>query len=667
MSAPPTNGGSHLCSQNTFRRRRLPIPVAAKPGEGLAELIQRAAAENFYHSSSYVLLSAGLDWLEPAGIATGAIGHEKILAEVLGLPQGEADLTPLLHPPVPDRPGWIGFFGTTIRAAHKSVFNRRISPRSLRRSLHGRAIWSLKCFSFDPATKEKLLDACPECTCTFGYKWTRGLQYCEHCTAVDAEGFLRGKVDLRDYPQPFVEVNDVEALDFVTGLIDPDPDVRAAFCPCLHADLQSFDRSALFELALALACAITANPSHSSTSLHRPATTKEYARFQPEALASAGRTLLSWPAAFHDLAERIRSQAPERPGHFGLKKELGPLVALTMDAHVDPELRMIVRTELQKNMTQTASTVSAVRRVENRHRSDLITIQEASQEFNVGRKLLSRLAQEGGLTAVRSPRAKKAPVLLVEREIKNMIELREKLVPSSTVAIRLGVPKVSLRALSEKTCLLREEGSLATVFLGHDYYHRSSVDELVDKVMRVVSPGQAPQMAVRISKAVNRLGIAEKNPWPVIFEAIIDRQVPVWRVEGRLSALMTSLAVSGLGPLENLMSSSGLWDAQADEIIMTQSEAACLLGTSVVAVTGLVDAGLLPRGLRRPVLERFATEFMFTLEIQRRMKNCGVCLRPRDIPTELRRRGIEPVAVLKYGGTLVWPRAAVEVVLSSWT
>ncbi|WP_287173497.1 hypothetical protein [Mesorhizobium sp.] len=193
------------------------------------------------------------------------------------------------------------------------------------------------------------------------------------------------------------------------------------------------------------------------------------------------------------------------------------------------------------------------------------------------------------------------------RAAKERVTALEQNMASQPYMLALRVVMGQLCARMEKHCkrflcrrwlhYLPSKGPLATVLLGQDYYHRSSVDELVDKITRAVRPGQAPQRAVRISKAVNRLGIAERNPWPVIFEAIINRQIPVWRVEGRLTALMTSLAVPELGALQCLMISSRSWDEEADEILMTQSEAACFLGTCVPNVIGLIDATLTERVL----------------------------------------------------------------------
>ena len=80
--------------------------------------------------------------------------------------------------------------------------------------------------SFDPSTKERLIDACPQCNRTLGWTRTYGVAYCDYCSRPKVFGqftWLYPAVDLRDFPQPKVEVEDEEALDFLTGLIDPSP------------------------------------------------------------------------------------------------------------------------------------------------------------------------------------------------------------------------------------------------------------------------------------------------------------------------------------------------------------------------------------------------------------------------------------------------------------
>jgi hypothetical protein len=53
-----------------------------------------------------------------------------------------------------------------------------------------------------------------------------------------------------------------------------------------------------------------------------------------------------------------------------------------------------------------------------------------------------------------------------------------------------------------------------------------------------------------------------------------------------------------------------------------------------------------------------------TLEAVSKLNSRGWCLRPCDIPNELKRRGVQPEAVLKHARTLVWRRDAVEGVLA---
>lgn len=121
---PPVNSG-----------RPLVIPVSPKPGEGLPELVHRAASASGYTATSTVLLVAGLSGRYAAGIATNAIGHEQALASTLGVEGGKETIVKLVYEPVTGRPGWQQFFGTPMRVAHREVLRRRVSPLALRQSM----------------------------------------------------------------------------------------------------------------------------------------------------------------------------------------------------------------------------------------------------------------------------------------------------------------------------------------------------------------------------------------------------------------------------------------------------------------------------------------------------------------------------------------------------
>jgi hypothetical protein len=178
----------------------LVFPATPVPGQSIAEVILEAAAGNCYRGAGHVISAAGIEYMGDPSLFARARGSEDRLATTMRLPDG-ADLLRAITPyPVAGRPGWSQFFGVPLRNLHRDMKHRRVSPRSLKQSLHLKAMWSVKIFSFDPLTKEFLLDRCPECGRRPTYLRTYGAQYCEFCVDTDEDGFPCGKVDFRDFP-----------------------------------------------------------------------------------------------------------------------------------------------------------------------------------------------------------------------------------------------------------------------------------------------------------------------------------------------------------------------------------------------------------------------------------------------------------------------------------
>jgi hypothetical protein len=637
----------------------LVIPIDFQPGEGLADALTRATAVNGYDTTHAVLEAAGLDGRYGAGVASRAIGHEDALAATLGNSGGVSALRPLLYVPDPDRKGWHDFFGARIRLAHREVLRRRVSPRAMLTSAYSRAIWSIKVFSFDPSTKEYLLETCPVCGRHFGFTHTLGLAHCEHCTTTDHEGFTRGGVDLREYPQPLVSVDDVTALDFVTGLIDPDPDVRANFRPQLPECFRGFDRGALFEFVVALACALTADPSRKTAFLPRPASRAEYARFTPEVLATAGRAVLDWPAGFHVLADRLRSNAAQRPGHYGIKKELGPLIALRVDPHIEPEFRELARGVLEDDMARTSTGLTMVRRKENLFRDDLLTVERAAKKFGACRKALARIANDPRTNAQRAGTAEKAPLLVSEATFSEALEVRGRLMPAASVGKLLGIPKMALGSLADRGLLTSARNPIGLP--AGDYYERQSVDHFVTALKVKLTPDPAPRKALPMIEAAALCGSPMGNPWPNLITAVLDGKISAWARRATPwshSIVFESLEADGWG------ASSQPWPTD-DGTTLTRADVALLLGTSFPNVYALIGSGLLPEAPTLRDTQEFAREYMLTQEVARRLATRGVVSDCRLSVQMLLSAGIRPAAQLDYKNRLLWRRAGLETFIMS--
>lgn len=497
-----------------------------------------------------------------------------------------------------------------------------------------------------------MLDACPVCKAPFTFTRTLGVSHCSCCAKVDEEGFVRGGVNLEAYPQRIVRVRDEAALDYLTSLIDPSAVLRARVTTSAAPVLSKFDRGDLFEGGIALGCALTTPSDFRGKTLNRPFSAKDYKRFTPDLLARVGRALIDWPDTIQAIAEEIRADAPRRAGFFGIHKELGPLLSVTMDPHVHPDFRKLLRQELDANMESSASRLPTVRRAENRHRDDLVTTQAAATLVGRTRKFVAtQIATSPDFTVIRTAGGK-GPTLLKASELERAFALKDKLQPGTKAAVRLGIPPSAVADLAEEGLILRERGPIVALSSGKAYYHSDSLEALINRVMNMARPEEPPKCAIRITVGINRLGGELNARWGGIFKAILAGELPVWQIRGRLSAVMTSLAVEHISRLANYVHDKR-------DVRLVQSEVALLAGENPNTITLAVEYRLISE---RPTIEearRFAELYISTPAIQAALgpRGCDVY----SLRKLLAARGVSPALRLPGGERFIWFRQSIDL------
>lgn len=632
------------------------------PGESLLGLVSRTAARNGFDGLSRVLRLADIQTLRVEALPTIhalADGASERLAFILKVPPIE--VSSRCHPSVDKGlpAGFVDFHGVIVRAAYREGGRRRVSPRSLAASPHHRAIWDLLPFGFCPESMEPLIDACPVCCAPLRWRRTVGVTFCESCVDEDDDP----TVDLRDHPGHVFEVADMEALRLATGIVDPDPTRRQAVRKILPPVFDGFSEGEIFEAIIALACAITTDPGASRGIMRRMKTLADFSRITPDALALAARTLIEWPRGFHDLADRVRGQARLRDGHYGVRKELGPLIMLTRDQHLAPAMKAMVRAEIAVNMAATASGAD-VRRADNHRAEEWITVQAAAARFGINRKMLGNLA--GDLGARRVASANRSPVLLPVAAIEHLAAERADLLPASSAAILLGLPGSAVADVATAGMIRGIEGPVLKMVVGEVYYGRASVEALVSDLLERARTGTAPRSGgIRLSKAAKRLG-GGQQPWPAILRAVLCGDLPTFRMPGDNAALTTRVGIPDMKVIASIVEAAGkaLPIGAAGDDRINRREAAALLGTHEPMVGALVAKGLLPSSghaycsLRRADVQAFRETYVLGGELARTM---GV--RMRDVRVTLEARGVMPVASVMAKGGLVWRRETVEALL----
>ncbi|MBY3178132.1 hypothetical protein HFO27_26425 [Rhizobium leguminosarum] len=262
------------------------FPIEPRPGEGIPDLLLRATSENGFHSMRVVSLMLGcaenISWSHSA--LTSRPVDAVAIATVLGL---ESDrIQEMLYG---SHPGPINFFGARISSFYLGRA-RRIAPTHLKQKEYQKAVWGLRCFSFDPESREKLVDRCP-CGLPLTFERSAALNFCTGCGA-----------DLREIRSSNVDIADERALDFILSLIDPCADRSRQWD--IDEALRQFSRGELFTLVV-----------ESAKLLHLHMTgwknTKKSSYTIPHNfLIDAADRVLNWPNGFFEMAILIQESRP---------------------------------------------------------------------------------------------------------------------------------------------------------------------------------------------------------------------------------------------------------------------------------------------------------------------------------------------------------------------
>lgn len=607
------------------------------PGESLLGFVTRALSVTVAKRLSIGLALGGIDESVPLSIAM-KLTDEQQIAGIAKLFQTTPDrirervCTPCHFDHSSTKA--VDFFGVKIRFHYREKSVRRVAPRALKLVPYHRAIWELRPFIFDPQTRERLLDICPVCNQKLGWLTTLGPTKCDHCR--DERGFP--SVDLRDFPQPILDVEDGEALDFVTGLVGPDPERKAAARRLLPEQWAKFSNGDVFETVMALASGLTLDPS---AKFHKKGRAKEFKRFAmltPDLLALAGRAIIGGEAGFSALAGRYRLDMDKRANFYGVWKELGHLVQTRSDESIHPKIRKhlsdLIEADMKKNGRRRL-------RPPKDYDDGYQPIKWLADKAQLRRQRFQLLAESGFVDTVRAPKAKKSPVRLPAAEVLQLVpQLRDAILPREAAGA-VGVHLQALPALERRKLIKRLEGPVLGFIPGRAAFSISSVNELIRKIWeRAIMP--VPQSAVRLSQAARHLA-NEDAPWDAIISAIVAGDIAVYgdpekrgRLGSKLSVTSSRSFVEGVRKHLRKPSERVRWigvDA-AGEILKVTSAFVPRLARERPDLLKAKKAGYAPY-LRDDVL-KIAKKYIFVPEIRDRagMTSRGVAIWLRKLGTE---------------------------------
>lgn len=561
----------------------------------------------------------------------------------------------------PSRSGIIQFFGTPVRAQFWESRWRRVSPRALAVRPAHLAIWELRCFGFDIETCEPLLEICPVCKRHLTWNSLRGPAKCDHC--VDRDGYP--STDLRDHPQPILQMEDREAVRFVVDLVHPDPERRRAAMALVPDGLAGATNGEIFEAVMCMASGLRPGTATRTTEAGRPLRGPDFAAISPDMLGAAGRALIGGEEGFAALTSRMRVSADERAASHGVYRELGPLAAMPLDRQLSPVIRKFVNEAIVRDLSRTRDdgfVRRTVPRLSDGSGGTWLTMYAHSVEFGLSEHALARLARSGGVEARRAD-AEHSPVLMKAVDVAPLAAVYKDAVTKRMATAVLRVPPSALEQLAARQLIRRIEGTVASMLSRKIYYRQSSVKALLFAIRERAKAPVGPGRRIKLIAAARRLG--SEAPWADIVEGIAEGALRVY-ADGTFGRdwrhAVTIDETEFVGFIEKLGGGGGV---VGTEQWLTRDQAAQLLGVDETTVWGLAKNGLLPKRegqvamFARSEVEKVGLQYVFGPEMIR----ASVFNQMAQLYRWLKSVGVLPVASLVGEKGKVYDRKHFEAVL----
>jgi len=98
-------------------------------------------------------------------------------------------------------------------------------------------------------------------------------------------------------------------------------------------------------------------------------------------------------------------------------------------------------------------------------------------------------------------------MLFYDADIADLVARAAKAENKTEAAVRLGIPAGALPKLAKHGMVTRLAGPETRLLLSRECYDKKSIDALIASIEAAASPEKPPETRVRITKAVNRIGV----------------------------------------------------------------------------------------------------------------------------------------------------------------
>ncbi|MGO6941269.1 hypothetical protein [Rhizobium johnstonii] len=473
-----------------------------------------------------------------------------------------------------------------------------------------KAIWALKPLSFDPETREILLDRCPNCESYLGWESSCEPWFCENCMLSTSR---HGEIfDLRSVSMPVFEPTDPEALDYVAYMLDPVANDRRVRLPTGSA-FESMSAGDVFQLAVRIASTCQRNQKPMSG-----------LQIEPGFIEIAGRAILSWPNLFLELVES--TPAMPKDGEVLGWYKAKPLRQLLYEPTLSPGIRNEIKKILE-----------VARRTEGLSSACPSTteISSGSDPARVGlqrpRSALFNLLRTE--VVERRPYSDFEAVMTVLRDIKEVRQFSR----------RTGVSVPDVWRLYSSGLAPELGPTLAS----YGWRPKAEIDDALHSTLaKMALPGMGVG-AIDLVSARFALDTEMKSSWVSILRAVVDRRLKVWR-GGNSGGLIGSLFLNDYECLRSIMEQDNADPDDAD-VDLTQEELSMSMRKSRIYATHLVRSGVMagPTNIRTFASLRRKWAFGFELEAMGRIARF-----PRA-SIKLRNAGIDHI---DFGPAKLWAR-----------
>lgn len=387
----------------------------------------------------------------------------------------------------------------------------------------------------------------------------------------------RGLIDLREFPQPIVELDNFENVKFACSLVDPELDSKQDLTRLFHPDLRSLGKGEVFEFILLMARLL-------DQELGKPYC---YA-VSPKGLDEAAAAVRNWPGKVIEIAERVQTywRCPTQTMGRGYKHPVSSEV-YAFRSLFGMDFFHRLRDQLRSGLpARTVRPEPADTRVARFRRPHPRTTKEGG--FNLqdqGDKLLYASLLARGSRAVRA-------------DFKTS-----------------GLPFLELVKLYSEKYVNCPDPGLCQLLLGG----AAKLPNLVTRLVEGASPPRGGSMS--LYKAITAISDG-KIAWSRVIENIMDGKLEVSVQEGagplirRLQIVDTTLLERIVAQPEN--------DSWADDVVLTNNEAGFYIGLTENEVSTLVTGGLIPaNGLKLSTVKHFRQQYICGAEIMSYLAVCG--------------------------------------------